>query len=165
MSPQGWKMHKKKRDLPLHLKGPWRGLGAKTPPPAVWTFGAKLKNSTLHSKKFQHKPSSSTSLWAQKQASDSKFQLTLWCKTLHPHTIKSKFQLKLCSSLTMRPCKQATDSNIELTLWCKTQHPHTIESKFQLKLCSSLTMWPCKQATNSNFELTLWCKTQHPHTQ
>jgi hypothetical protein len=25
-------MHQKKRDLPLDLKGPWRGLGAETPP-------------------------------------------------------------------------------------------------------------------------------------
>jgi hypothetical protein len=28
-------MHQKKWDLPLHLKGPWRGLGAESPPSIV----------------------------------------------------------------------------------------------------------------------------------
>jgi hypothetical protein len=70
-------MHKKKRDLPLDLAGPWRGLGAETPSQQCGPFGAKLKNSTLHSKIFQHKPSSGNSLRARKQASDSKFELIL----------------------------------------------------------------------------------------
>jgi hypothetical protein len=35
MSPQGWEMHQKKWDLPLDLKGPWRGIGAETHPNSV----------------------------------------------------------------------------------------------------------------------------------
>jgi hypothetical protein len=69
-------MHHKKRDLPLDLKGPWRGLGAETPP-AGGPFGAKIKISALHSKKFQHKPSSGQTMWPCKEASDSKLELIL----------------------------------------------------------------------------------------
>jgi hypothetical protein len=41
--PPGVKNASKKKDLPLDLKGPWRGLGVE-PPPVVWTFWCKNKN-------------------------------------------------------------------------------------------------------------------------
>jgi hypothetical protein len=53
------------------------GVSVPRPPQQYGPFGAKLRNSTLHSKKIQHKPSSGNSLWARKQSSDSKFELTL----------------------------------------------------------------------------------------
>jgi hypothetical protein len=74
-----------------------------------------------------------------KQASDSKFELTIWCKTQHPHTHDSKFQPKPSLGQTMWHCKQASDSKFKLTLWWKTLHSHTNESKFQHKLCSGLS--------------------------
>jgi hypothetical protein len=33
-------------------------------------------------------------MWPCKQATDSNIELTLWCKTQHPHTHESKFQIK-----------------------------------------------------------------------
>jgi hypothetical protein len=70
-------MHQKKLNLLLDLKGPWRGLGAENPSKQCEPLGAKLKNSILQSRKFQNKPSSSKSLWAQKQATDSNIELIL----------------------------------------------------------------------------------------
>jgi hypothetical protein len=131
---------------------PLQGSWCRDPPQQCGPFGAKLKKSILYSKKIQHKHNSGKRFWALKQASDSIFELTLWYKTLHPHTNESKFQLKLCSGLTMWPCKQPTDSNIELTLWCKTQHAHTQDKNIQHRTWSGLTMWPYKQASDLKFK-------------
>jgi hypothetical protein len=117
--PLGMKNASKKKRPTAGPKRPLEGSRCRDPAQQCGPFGAKIKISALHSK-FQHKPNSGQTVWPCKQASDSKFELILWCKTLHPHTNESKFQLKLCLGLTMWPCKQATDSNIELTLWCKT---------------------------------------------
>jgi hypothetical protein len=40
-------------------------------------FGTKIKISALHSKKFQHKPSSGQTMWPCKQASNSNIELTI----------------------------------------------------------------------------------------
>jgi hypothetical protein len=52
-------------------------------------------------------------MWHCKQASDSKFELTLWWKTLHSHTNESKFQHKLCSGLSIiQACRVFDDEGV-----------------------------------------------------
>jgi hypothetical protein len=56
MSPQGWKMHQKKRDLLLDHQGPWRGLSTENPPNSVDLLKKNSKIQLSIQKNFNTSP-------------------------------------------------------------------------------------------------------------
>jgi hypothetical protein len=115
MSPQGWKMLQKKRDLLLDLAGPWKGLGAETPPNS-WTFWCKIHIFNFPLKKI----STQAQLWQELISSKASFRLKIRAHTLMQDTTSSFKQIKIPTQALLRLDHEALQASYRLKFWTHT---------------------------------------------
>jgi hypothetical protein len=102
-------MFQKKKDLPLDLPGPWKGLGAETPPSNVDLLvqNSKIQVST-------EKNSTQAQLWQELVSSIASFRLKIRAHTLMQDTTSSFKQIKISTQALYRPDHEVLQASYRL---------------------------------------------------
>jgi hypothetical protein len=97
-------------DPPMDLAGPWRDLGAETPPPAVWTFWCKIQkfNSPLK------KNSTQAQLWQELVSSKVSFRLKIRAHTLMQDIASSFKPIMISTQALLKPDHEALQASYRL---------------------------------------------------
>jgi hypothetical protein len=152
--PLGVKNASKKKDLPLDLKGPWRGLGVE-PPPVVWTFWCKNKNLSSPFKKL----STQAKLWQELVGSKASFRHKIRAHSLMQDTASSYKRIKITTQALLRPDHDTLQASYRLKYWTHTLMQDTASSYYRIKVSTQALLKPDHVTLQASYRLEYWAHT------